>query len=71
MPAQRRKAFGDDGALESLLLREKLGLQRYMKQRERDPEKRRILLELAMNRIREAEQDDFILLGYRRRKVKC
>jgi hypothetical protein len=71
VPSNRRKNFEDVGAIDVLLLREKLGLQRYVKQRERDPEKRRILLELAMKRICEAEQDDFIPVGYRRRRVKC
>jgi hypothetical protein len=35
----------------------------------RGEEKRRGLVELGLKRIEEKEMDDFILLGYRRRKV--
>jgi hypothetical protein len=56
--------------VEFLLLREQLGMQRYRKRSKRDEEKRNILLELGLKRIEEKEKDDFILLGYRRRKVK-
>ena len=50
------------------VLREKLGLKRYGKMAKRDKEEREILLNLALKKIE--EKDDFILLGYRRRKVK-
>jgi hypothetical protein len=45
-------------------------MRRYRIGLSRGEEKRRVLLELGLNRIEEKEKDDFILLGYRRRKVK-
>jgi hypothetical protein len=44
-------------------------MRRYQIGLSRDEEKRNILLELGLKRIEEKEKDDFILLGYRRRKV--
>lgn len=56
--------------MEFLLLREQLCMKRYRKGSKRDEEKRKILLELGLKRMEEKEKDDFILLGYRKRKVK-
>ncbi len=67
---QRVKKFEDVSPAEFLLLREKLGLKRYRKTMRRDEEKRKILLRLALQKIAEKEKDDFIPLGFRRRKVK-
>jgi len=67
---KRIKKFEDISPVEFLLLREKLGLKRYRKTTKRDEEGRRILLELGLKKIEEKEKDDFIPLGYRRRKVK-
>ncbi len=67
---KRVKNYEETSPVEFLLLREKLGLKRYRKTTKRDEEKRRILLELALKKIEEKEKDDFLLLGYRRRKVK-
>ena len=67
---KRVKQFEETSPVEFLLLREKLGLKRYRKTTKRDEEKRKILLELALKKIEEKEKDDFIPLGYRRRKVK-
>ena len=47
-----------------------MGLKRYRKQVRRDPEKREILLDLAIKKMEEKEKDDFILIGNRRRKIK-
>jgi hypothetical protein len=66
----RQKTFEEGGAIEMLLLREELGLSRYRKERERDPEKRRLLLELALQKIAEAEREDFLSVGFRRRRLK-
>jgi len=44
-------------------------MKRYRKYSKRDEEKRKKLLELGLKRIEEKEKDDFIPLGYRRRKV--
>jgi hypothetical protein len=67
---KRVKKYEETSPLEFLLLREKLGLKRYRKTAKRDEEKRKILLDLALRKIEEKEKDDFIPLGYRRRKVK-
>jgi hypothetical protein len=67
---KRVKKYEETSPIEFLLLREKLGLKRYRKTTKRDEEKRKILLELALKKIEEKEKDDFIPLGYRRRKVK-
>jgi hypothetical protein len=67
---KRVKKYEETSPVEFLLLREKLGLKRYRKTAKRDEEKRKILLELALKKIEEKEKDDFIPLGYRKRKVK-
>lgn len=66
----RVRKFEEKSPAEFLLLRDQLGMGRYRKQRKRDEEKRRILLELALKKIEEKEKDDFIPIGFRRRKVK-
>jgi len=66
----RRKKFEEVSPIDSLLLREKLGIKRYRKQGKRDTEEREILLDLAIKKIEEKEKDDFILIGNRRRKIK-
>jgi hypothetical protein len=66
----RRKKLEEISPIDFLLLREKLGLKRYRKQVRRDPEKREILLDLAIKKMEEKEKDDFIPLGNRRRKIK-
>jgi len=67
---RRLKKFEEGSPVEFLLLREQLGMKRYRKGSKRDEEKRKILLDLGLKRIEEKEKDDFILLGYRKRKVK-
>ena len=66
----RIKKYEEGSPLEFLLLREQLGMGRYRKHSKRDEEKRKILLELGLKRIEEKEKDDFIPVGYRRRKVR-
>lgn len=66
---QRIKKYEEASPVEFLLLRERLGLKRYRKTVKREEEKRKILLELGLKKIEEKEKDDFIPLGYRRRKV--
>jgi hypothetical protein len=66
----RIKKYEERSPVEFLLLREQLGMRRYRKRSKRDEEKRKILLELGLKRIEEKEKEDFILVGYRRRKVK-
>ena len=64
------KKYEETSPVEFLLLREKLGIKRYRKTTKRDEEKRKILLDLGLKKIEEKEKDDFISLGFRRRKVK-
>ncbi len=66
----RIRKYEEGSPVEFLVLRERLGMGRYRKRSKRDAEKRKILLELGLKRIEEKEKDDFILVGYRRRKVK-
>ncbi|MFH1702428.1 MAG: hypothetical protein ABIB41_03205 [Nitrospirota bacterium] len=66
----RRKKFEEVSPIDFLLLREKLGIKRYRKQVKRDTEEREILLDLAIKKMEEKEKDDFILIGYRRRKIR-
>jgi len=47
-----------------------LGLKRYRKQAKRNAEEKEILMDLAIKKIAEKEKDDFIPIGYRKRKVK-
>ena len=67
---KRVKKFEEESPVEFLLLREKLGIKRYRKTTIRDEEKRKLLLKLSLKKMEEKEKDDFISLGYRRRKVK-
>ena len=66
----RIKKYEEVSPVEFLLLRERLGMGRYRKHTKRYEEKRKILLELALKKIEEREKDDFIPVGYRRRKVR-
>ncbi len=66
----RTKKYEDISPVEFLVLREKLGLKRYRKTAKRDPEERKILLDLGLKKIEEKEKDDFILVGYKRRRMK-
>ena len=68
---RRVKKFEEGSPVEFLLLREKLGIKRYRKVAKRDEEKRELLLQLALKKMEEKEKDDFIPLGYRRRRVRC
>jgi hypothetical protein len=67
---RRTKKYEEGYSVEFLLLREQLGLNRYRKRSKRGEEKRKILLELGLKKIEEKEKEDFIPVGYRRRKVK-
>jgi hypothetical protein len=53
-----------------LLLRDRLGLRRFRKTAARDPEKRELLLELALEKIEKAERGNYTLLGPRKRRVR-
>jgi len=63
------KKFEEISGIEMILLRQKLGFKRYRKTRARDKIKKKILLELALKKIKEKERDDFLSIGFRRRKL--
>ena len=67
---QRIRKYEDISAAEFLVQRDDLGIKRYRKTAKRNPEKRKILLALGLDKIREQEENDFIIIGYRRRRVK-
>ncbi len=64
------RPYKSDSAVEVLLLRDQLGMKKYRKQLIRKPEEKEILLELALNKIRKAEKNSFIPIGFRKRRVK-
>ena len=68
--SEKRRKYEDRSAVEILLLRDKLGLKRYRKQKKRDEEERRILIDLGLKKIREVEEEDFIQIDKKRRKLK-
>ncbi|MEW5981819.1 MAG: hypothetical protein AB1806_05560 [Acidobacteriota bacterium] len=53
-----------------LVLRDSLGMGRCRKTRSRDPEKRALLLDLALKKIEKAERDNVTIIGARRRRVR-
>jgi hypothetical protein len=55
--------------VEFLFLRDERGFQKYRKVLPRDEEERKVLLELALKKTIEAEKENFILVGRRKRKV--
>ena len=57
-------------ATEMLLLRDRLGLRKYKKTAKRDTEKKELLLQLALKKIERAERDNFIPVGFRKRRVR-
>ena len=67
---ERRHKYEDQSAVDFLLLRDKLGLKKYRKQKKRDEEKRRILIDLGLKKIEEKEDKDFILIERKRRKLR-
>ncbi len=70
MKTNRKRIFEEKSPVDARLERERLATGRYMKQMPRDPEKREILLDLAVERARKAEEGDYLRVGFRRRKVK-
>ncbi|MGQ9569705.1 MAG: hypothetical protein ACUVUQ_02460 [Thermodesulfovibrionales bacterium] len=66
----KRKKFENESPIDFLLLREELRLKRYRKRVKRDAEEQEILLDLAIKKMDEKEKDDFIPIGYRRRRLK-
>ena len=66
----RVRKYEEVSPVEFLVLRDRLGLKRYRKSTKRDKEEREILLDLGLKKMEEKEKDDFIPVGYRRRRLK-
>lgn len=66
----RVRKYEEVSPVEFLVLRDSLGLKRYRKSNKRDEEEREILLDLGLKKMEEKEKDDFIPVGYRRRRLK-
>ncbi len=58
-------------AVEMLLLRDRLGLGRFRKRAARDPEKKEILLQLALEKIEKAERGNYAAAGARKRRFRA
>ncbi len=69
MPNERRRKFRETSPIEAVLLRDRLGFGSYIKTQERDAEKRRILLELALEKARQVDRDCYEKVGERRRRL--
>lgn len=52
------------------MLRDRLGFGRRRRTAKRDPDKRALLLDLALRRIEKAERGNFTIIGVRRRRVR-
>ncbi|RJR16147.1 MAG: hypothetical protein C4581_10595 [Nitrospiraceae bacterium] len=65
----KKTRYRDESPAGLLVLRETLGLKRYRKMARRDAEKRSILMGLALKKMEEKEKEDFVPVGYRRRRV--
>jgi hypothetical protein len=70
MALERRRPFLETSPIEQVLLRQTRGLGHYRKTQPRDPEKRSILLELALEKARQVDRDSYEKVGERRRRMK-
>jgi hypothetical protein len=66
----RVKKYKNVSPIEFLSLRDRLGLKRYRKSTKRKEEEKEILLNLGLKKMEEREKDDFIPVGYRRKRLK-
>jgi hypothetical protein len=66
---QRIRKYEDISTADFLVQRDALGLKRYKKKAKRDPEERQILLAIGLKKIKEREESDFIVVGYRKRRL--
>lgn len=69
MALERRRVFTETSPIDQVLLRQRLGFGHYHKCLPRDPEKRRILIELAFDKARQIDHDSYEKIGARRRRV--
>lgn len=67
---ERIRPFKKDSATEVLVLRDQLGMRRYRKRLQRNPEEKEILLHLGLNKIRKAEKTGFLPIGFRKRRLQ-
>jgi len=66
--ADRKRTIASSSDM--LVLRDRLGLGRQRKTISREPGKSALLLELALSKIEKAERDNFVLVGFRKRRVR-
>ena len=66
---QRIRKYEDISTADFLVQRDALGLKRYKKKSKRDPKERQILLAIGLKKIKEREESDFIVVGYRKRRL--
>lgn len=66
----KRKKFEEVSPIDFLILRDELGLKRFKKVRKREPEEREILIELALKKMKEKEENDYQIIGEKKRKLK-
>ena len=69
MPRERRRVFEEKSPIDTVLLRQKLGFGRYIKTEEHDPEKRRLLLEMMLEKAKQVDRKCFVKIGERRRRM--
>jgi hypothetical protein len=69
MAIERRRPFIETSPIEQVLLRQTLGFGHYRKCQPRDPDKSRILLELALEKARRIDSESYEKIGVRRRRV--
>lgn len=69
MKIKREGLFREESIAETLRWRELRGGRRYVKAAPRDPEKRDLLIRLALATMVCREQHDYLVEGYRRRRV--
>jgi hypothetical protein len=65
----RKRKWEEISPLEFLILRDRLGFKRYKKKIKRNPDERKMLIDLGLKKIKEMEKNNFLSLGYRKRKL--
>ena len=64
------KPYRSIPVVEFLLAREEIGAGRDRKRRPRDPEERAVLMDLALHKMEKADQNLFVSVGFRRRRIQ-
>jgi hypothetical protein len=69
MVLERRRLFAETSPIGPVLLRQELNFGHYLKRQPRNPEKSRILIELALEKARRMDNECYEKVGERRRRV--